>query len=187
MGTRINVIFDHDLADWQDRSLVVQRLNLAISEVCQVEKYWSRVDPHHIPGEPQWLIDSPISPHHLDYTGPGAIFVSINPTSVRIHTGARWRGFLSIEPLHRVHLAAFRRIVRALGGTEMIVFSDDEDVNNEFWEGRSYSTCLEQLNRTEGPPQPTIETIDPKIVRDCEHGVPAVWYRERVTFVGREP
>lgn len=180
MGTRINVIFDHDLADWLDRPLVVQRLNRALPEACMVDDYWHQVDPHYIRDERQWLIDPVDQTHCQDYTGPGAIFVSINPTSVHIHTGGRWRGFLSIGPLRHVHLAAFRSIVRGLGGTEMIVFSDNDDVISEFCEGRDYSACLEQLARMEGSPQPTIELIDRKFIHDCEFGIPAVWYRDKV-------
>jgi hypothetical protein len=182
MGTRINVIFDHDLTDWSDRPEVVRRLNLALAVACRVDAYWNRVDSVYRTETPAWSIEP--QPSRCDlfqmYDGPGALFVSVNPKAVRIHTGGRWRGFLTIEPLREVHLVAFHAIARALGGREMILFSDSESVDEVFWDGQNYAASLQRLTETEGQPQPMIETIDPQIVRDCEHGVPAVWYRERV-------
>ncbi len=183
MGIRTNVIFDHDLPQWDDRLFVVKPLNGALAAACRVDAYWNRDNLDYRFESPEWSIEPqlPRCPLYQRYEGPGGLCVSINPKSARINAGGRWRGFLTIEPLRQVHLAAFHKIARALGGREMIIYSDNDFVDGAFWDGRHYAVCLQQLTESEGQPQQTIEVIDPKIVRDCDFGVPAVWYREMVS------
>lgn len=45
MGTRINVLFDHDLPDYRDGEAVVARLTTALPAVLAVREYWRAVDP----------------------------------------------------------------------------------------------------------------------------------------------
>jgi hypothetical protein len=77
-----------------------------------------------------------------------------------------------------VHLAAFRCVVKALGGNEMILFPDNCWLDDLLYAGRSLWDCIEFMEGTWGPPQPSVEEIDPKVGAGAEHTVPQVWYLE---------
>jgi hypothetical protein len=106
--------------------------------------------------------------------------LSITPAAARIYTGARWRGFLSIEPLRRVHLAAFRAIAGALGSETSAICADStEDVAEVFLEGGTQGDCVAKLRETLGRPQGSVEVIAPAVVAEAERRVPRVWYWDR--------
>ncbi len=118
MGTRINVVMDHDVTDWRDQSAVLARLGAALPAALAVQDYWNAVSASSQPrSEDQWTADTimPYEEHHRSYTGPGSLFLKVGPHAAKIRTGGRWRGFLSIPPLHDVHLRAFRAIAGAEG------------------------------------------------------------------------
>ncbi len=113
------------------------------------------------------------------YEAPGRIILRIGEKAAKISTGGRWRGFLSIEPLRQVHLRAFRDIARLLGGTRLTYFPDDDFVDDALYrENASQGECVELLLKRYGPPQPSVESIAPKIAAAVEKGVPQVWYVE---------
>jgi hypothetical protein len=123
----------------------------------------------------------PASPHRPElhyYTGPGRLFLTVASTTAHIRTGGRWRGFLTIEPVRRVHLGAFRQIARAFGTASMALYGDSCEVDDLFWSGRKQWECIELMERLWGPPQRTAEEIDAKITAAAEQTVPLVWFLE---------
>jgi hypothetical protein len=179
MGTRINALFDHDLTEPGDRGSVLARLAAALPAALTVREYWRAADPESTHDDPPaWRAD-PVSPREsglLHYTGPGSLFLSVTAQAAWVRTGGRWRGFLTIEPLRRAHLAAFRRIAAALGAKRLAVYADSCEVDDLFWDGRPPGECVELMGRLWGPPQPTAEEIDPRVSAAAERTVPEVWF-----------
>jgi hypothetical protein len=180
MGTRINVLFDHDLSALLDQAATLARLLPTTLAALTVRDYWLAADPHSPHDDStMWRADD-VSPLEKDqrrrYTGPGSLFLALAPRTARLHTGGRWRGFLTIEPLRRVHLAAFRCIARAFGAVEMLLYPDTCEVDDLFYAGRTMWDCVEFLERTWGPPQRGVEKLDPRVIAEAE--VFRVWYLE---------
>ena len=120
---------------------------------------------------------SPRMPNERRYIGPGVLHLTVTPAAARISTGGRWRGFLSIEPLRRVHLPAFRAIAEAMGSAKMALCADSwDDVTDVFLGNGSQDDCIAAMRLAMGPPQPSIDSIAPDIVAQTEHGVPSVWF-----------
>jgi hypothetical protein len=181
MGTRINVLFDHDLGDPLNQAAALARLVPTTSAALAVRNYWITADPHFPPdATSEWKVSAVgrMDKDQRRYTGPGSLFLTIAPRTVRLHTGGRWRGFLTIESLRRVHLAAFRCIAGAFGAVEMLLFPDAGEVDDLFHAGRTMWDCAEFLERTWGPPQRGVEKIDPRVMETAERTVPTIWYLE---------
>jgi hypothetical protein len=106
------------------------------------------------------------------------MFLQFSQVAAIIRTGGRWCGFLVIEPLRRVHMEAFKSIARALGATKLALFADNDEVYEGFSAGRTHDECVEIMRKIWGPPQPSLEEIDRKIMAEAEHAVPQVWFSE---------
>jgi hypothetical protein len=181
MGTRINVLLDHDLVDFHDQDSVLERLAIAHPAALDVRDYWHKADPNYLPDNLVAWRANPVSPRESKlyrYTGPGSLFLTVTPQAARIRTGGRWRGFLTIEPLRRIHLAAFRQIAGAFCSGCMALYGDSCEIDDLFWGGQSQWECIEFMERIWGPPQPSVEEIDPRIAEAAERTVPEVWFLE---------
>ena len=154
MGVRIHVYLSHDLARWEDSAEALARLAGCLDSAKKVGDYWRAQGDHE--GLDRWVAEPiiPRLPHQRDYSGPGSLYVAITPRCMRISTGGRWRGLLSIEPLRRVYVAAFRSIADGFG---------------------SQPDCIAELRKTLGPPRRLLELenaeFDPLVGRvwflDC--------------------
>lgn len=183
MGTRINVYLSHDLPRYDDAAATIARLNSALPAALAVRDYWRSVDPDAHEDDERWAAEpvTPRMPAVRRYGGPGSLFLTVTPAAARIGTGGRWRGFLSIEPLRRVHLAAFRAIARAVGSSRLALCADSrDDVADVFWEDGSQEDCIAAMRSAMGAPQPSVESVAPEIVTRTEHGVPSVWFLDAV-------
>lgn len=182
MGTRLNALFDHDLADWRHREAVLARLERTRSEANTVRDYWLAADPNLTHGFlTEWTAD-PISSIDIvqhRYSGPGSLFVTVTPAVVMIRGGARWRGFLSIGALRIVHLAAIRSIAVAFGASRIAVYSDSCEVNDLVWSGQTFAECVDKLEQIRGLPRTDLDRMDRRIAAEAEDGIPEVWYLER--------
>ncbi|HET6426314.1 MAG TPA: hypothetical protein VFG20_21660 [Planctomycetaceae bacterium] len=167
----------HTLSDFRDRSELLRRLHLVDTEAIAVAEYWKstgqggeldswRFHPH----SPGW------DEHLVDYDGPGSLFITASRHAIKIRTGGRWRGFLSMPELRAVHLAAFRAIGRAFDAAAMVLYPDCDDVDGVFWENGTLQECICKLRQVYGDPQPSIDCIPHAIVLETEHTVPQVWY-----------
>ena len=175
------MLLDHNLPDFRDRAALVDRLAPTIPVALAVRDYWISADPDSPHSKLAAWRAEPESPRDKDlyrYTGPGSLFLTVRPQATCIHTGGRWRGFLSIEPLRRVHLAAFRGIAEAFGASSMALYGDSWEVDDLFCGGQSQGTCIELLERMWGPPQRTIEEVDSKVAAAAERSAPRVWFWE---------
>lgn len=183
MGTRIHVYLTHDLEDFEDAAEILSRLELALPAALAVREYWRTVDPDNADADIDGWTAGPKFPRLFDkriYYGPGSLELWLTSRAARIGTGGRWRGFLSIEPLRRVHLTGFRAIAIALHSPSLAICHDScDEVDDVFLENRPQQDCIDQLHAVLGPPQPSIEVIAPGIIAKTEHGVPAVWYLDR--------
>jgi hypothetical protein len=178
MGTRIDVYLSHDLPRFNDAAETISRLDSVLPAAFAVRDYWRSVDPggHEVE---QWEAE-PVTPRLPDlrrYSGPGFLYLTVTPAAAQISAGGRWRGFLSIEPLRSVHLAAFRAIARVMGSATMALCADSrDDVSAVFLANGSQERCIAQMRSAMGPPQPSLETIEPKVVAESEKWVPSVWF-----------
>jgi hypothetical protein len=179
MGTYVSVFLTHDLLSFQDTAEALTRLRQTEASCNEVREYWRNAQQYDRDAT-EWSVSEALD-GDVTYGGPGSLWLDITPRAARIHTGGRWRGFLSIPPLHRVHLAAFRSIAAALGSESMAISHDSNDnVQEIFWAGGTQSDCIAALQAEFGPPQPSIDAIDPRVVEMADHGVPEVWYLERI-------
>jgi hypothetical protein len=179
MGTRIDVYLSHDLPCFDDAAGTIARLNSALPAAFAVRDYWRSVDPDTRQTIERWEAEpvTPRMPKVPRYSGPGALYLTVTPAAARISTGGRWRGFLSIEPLRQVHLAAFRAIARAMGSARLALCADSrDDVTDVFLADGSQDDCIAAMRSAMGPPQPSVESIAPDVVAQTEHGVPSVWF-----------
>ena len=179
MGTRINALFDHNLSDFNDRKECLNRLKPSVLAATEVYEYWLAADPDNPHVETAAWQAEPVSPHGHDlrhYTGPGSLFLTVTEVAARVRTGGRWRGFVSIEPLRRVHLAAFHVIARALGALRMAVYLDSDAVDEIFWDGRPLRDCVDWMQVRWGPRQESVERIDPEIVAAADRCPPPIWF-----------
>jgi hypothetical protein len=203
MGTRIHVFLSHDLRPFDDASAMLTRLQVALPAALAVRDHWHLVDPplprrikrqtlmkrggHDLrsdneivawEAEPMPRVAAPGSTALLArrYRGPGSLFLIVMPAGALIFTGARWRGFLSIEPLRCVHLAAFRAIAKALHSRDLLICHDRDDLAEDFLTNGNQQAAFERLWSALGPPQPTVDDIAPAVGAKAAHTVPDVWY-----------
>jgi hypothetical protein len=181
-GIRIDVFLSHDLPRFYDAEETLSRLNSVLPAAFAVRDYWRSIAPSRYELE-RWEAE-PVEPRLPDvrrYSGPGSLYLTVTPAAARISTGGRWRGFLSIDPLRRVHLAAFRSIARVMGSPTMALCSDARgDVTEVFIPNGSQEQCIAQMRSAMGLPQPSVDVIGPEIVAQAGHDIPAVWFLERV-------
>jgi hypothetical protein len=188
MGTRINVLLDHNLIEFRDRHSVLERLAPCLPAALALRGYWHSNDPHSRLDSLEVWRANPVSSRDSNlhrYYGPGSLFLTVTPKAAHVRTGGRWRGFLSIEPLRRVHLAAFRRIADAFGASCMALYADSCEVDDLFWSGRTQEQCIELMERMWGPPQRSVEEVDAWIAAAAERTVPLVWFLESNSRNGR--
>jgi hypothetical protein len=123
------------LADFRDRIATLSRLAFSASAALAVRDYWLSVDPNSSTDEVLAWCANPEFNRDRNFrrdTAPGSLFPAVSVQAARVHTGARWRSFLSIEPLRRVHLLTFRAIGAALSSDWMALFSDRYEVDDAF-------------------------------------------------------
>jgi hypothetical protein len=179
MGTRIDVYLSHDLPQFDDAAATIARLNSALPAAFAVRDYWRAVDPDTRQANERWEAQpmTPRMPSVRRYSGPGSLYLTVTPAAARIGTGGRWRGFLSIEPLRRVHLAAFRAIAQAMGSASLALCADScDDVADVFHADGSQDDCIAMMRSAMGAPQPSVKSIAPDVVAQTEHGVPSVCF-----------
>jgi hypothetical protein len=184
MGTRTNILADHTVPDPLDRAAVLDTLAPALPEAMAVRDLWNTYNPGEAKvADDRWSASPPAPPPHewyVSYGAPGGLFVSFGSRVVNVRASLRWRGFLSIEPLRRVHLAAFRKIAGLVGARRIVYLPDDDLIilDAARLEGASLDDCISESRWRWGPSQASVEDIDPEVVRATEHGVPTAWYLE---------
>jgi len=189
MGTRINVLVDHRVPDYKDRAAVIARLEPTLPAAIAVRDYWIANDPESSRNDCcVWSTSTVpgIQPkqEYLFYEGPGSLWLRFGVRVAYIFTGGRWRGFLSTNMLHKTHLAAFRSIARALGGTRMVLYGEYDPIDQAaVLDGKTLDECVGMLNELWGSPQPTVDVIDPKVVAATDHCSPPVWYYQMLDDV----
>jgi len=187
MGTRIHVYVSHDLPRFDDAAVTLARLASALPAALAVRDYWRSIDPETHQTDEHWEAWPVMAmmPAVRRYRGPGSLDLTVTSAAARISTGGRWRGFLSIEPLRRVHVAAFRLIAHALGSRNLALCADSrDDVTDVFLAEGSLGDCIAAMRSAMGPPQSSVEWITQEVVAQTEHGVPSVWFLEGPLVAG---
>jgi hypothetical protein len=155
MGVRIHVYLHHNFERMGESEEILARLEKCTGPALAVQAYWRTQG--NVNGADQWVAE-PLNqrlPQLRRYEGPGALYLLVAPRAALLYTGARWRGLLSIEPLRRVHVAAFRAIAQALGSDQLAICSDtgDDDVYNIFLnEEATQADCVAKLRKIYGSP-----------------------------------
>jgi hypothetical protein len=177
MGTRIHVLLTHDL-QCEDTAAVAARLAPVVPALIAVRDYWRSVGSG-ADNRNCWELQPANSrePHMRSYEGPGSIWLRLTSRAACIYTGGRWRGFLSIEPLRRVHLAAFRAIATALHSPTLAISHDScGSVEDTFLANGTQQECIAMLLAAFGEPSSSVDAIGPEVAQQAEHGVPNLWY-----------
>ena len=189
MGTRTNILVDHNVPNHLDRAAVIFRLAPTLAAAIAVRDYWVSTDPEN-PGDLSdgWTGSPQAPPPHekfVLYSGPGGFSITFGPLIANVRASARWRGCLSIEPARRVHVPAFRSIAFALGASRIAYLHDHDPLTlDALYDGASLDDCVAEMGRRWGPPQASVESIAPEIAEATEHGVPSVWFLEEVRRTG---
>jgi hypothetical protein len=183
MGTRTNILADHTVSDPLDRAAVLDRLAPALPEAIAVRDFWNAYNPDEARDEDdRWEASPPHPPPHdwcVHYSAPGGLFVYFGRRVANVRASLRWRGFLTIEPLRRVHLPAFRKIAGLLGASRIVYLPDDDPIIDAARsDGSPLDDCVAELERRWGPPLASIEVIDEEVARATDFGVPTVWHVE---------
>lgn len=182
MGTRIHVAVEHQIAKYRDRIGTPQLLAASIPAALAVADYWRSVDPDFTDEVLSEWVPFPTNESFglLYYRGPGGLHIQFGPRVALIMASGRWRGFLTIEPLRRVHLTAFREIARVFGARRMALFPSEgvaDDLDPALTEeGITFDDGIAILERYYGPAQPSVHVIASQIVADAEHCAPDVWF-----------
>ena len=182
MGTRINVLMNHDITDYKNQAAVLARLTLTLPAALAVRDYWDANDPDPRRAvQTEWTADplTPYEPTSRSFTAPGSLFLDIGPSVAKLRTGGRWRGFVTIAPLYQVHLQAFRAVADALGASYFACFPDCEDAWEAFVEGGTDREVFPILEHYFGPPLPFPNVRLPE-TDETERDVPYVWYYEKL-------
>jgi hypothetical protein len=187
VGANTNLLADHTVPDPHDRAAVLARLEPAPLETLAVRDFWNACSPRQSRME-ESLWEAPPSPvpedELISYEAPGglSVYFGLRSPVIQVRALLRWRSFLSLEPLRRVHLCAFRRIAALLGATRILYMPDDESITGDArWEGATFDDCAAELRRRWGPPQAGLDEIEPLVVQAADHGVPRVWFAESVS------
>lgn len=187
MGTRIHVFLKHDLRRFDDPAATVARLEGSLPAALAIRDYWRSIERKSHQTDERWEAEpaTPGMPNIRDYTGPGSLFLTVTPEAALVSTGGRWRGFLSIEPLRRVHLEGFRAIARALGSPRIAICADSrDDVTDVFLANGSQDACIAAMRSAMGTPQSSVELVAPELITQAEHRVPDVWFVEDQPVAG---
>ncbi len=190
MGTRINVLMAHSLADWSNRETSLEVLSTTLPKARSLARYWMEDKSQPIP-EDRWIahpaFPTPETRDYNRYSGPGSLFVEINPHCIHICTGARWRGFLSIQPLRAIHIDAFNAIATAFNVHTFRCFPDDDFVIGGFWDGANFNTCCRMLDDRYGDALQLTEHVDPVIATQTDAGCPMLQYVRALPIAANNP
>jgi hypothetical protein len=147
-----------------------------------VEQYWRAHDPWHKPDPTDsWRVFEAGGDDldHWWFSGPGCMSIRFGRQVAEIDAGARWRGFLTIPALRQVHRAAFAAVARAVGATGILFVPDyAEELSEAVIDGNSFDECLLLVEQTWGPVQGDLDEISQRVIAECDHCPPKVWYLE---------
>ena len=179
MGTRINVLMPHYLTDWADRDAAMRVLATTLPVANALTIYWLEAtsEPDSVK---DWIALPPFpAPETRDYhryTGPGPLYVDINPHCVHVRAGGRWRGFLSIQPLRSIHILAFKSIANAFDAKTFRCFPDNDFASDAFCDGANFDSCCAILDERFGEAVLLSDAVDSDLVEKTETGCPAMQY-----------
>ena len=180
MSTRTHVIVGHGLKDYRDMDAAIALLAQTSPATAAIDSYWDSVDPLESKRESEpWRPAPHHKPDDLVLSGPGGLLVSFSRHVICIYASARWSGFLTIQPLRNVHVAAFHSLGRAVRGTRMLLMPDAMDEGYDaINEALSQEECAARLQKKYGPPQPSATAIPPNAFTAPIPGSHLVWFSE---------
>jgi hypothetical protein len=186
MGTRTRGFVDLHLSNEirSESGRVVSLLARATSACLEVEQYWRSADALREPNaRDSWSVYKGAADdlNKRWFSGPGSMNVHFGLRVAMILCGARWRGFLTIPALRKVHRKAFLSIARELGATAIMFVPDyAEELAGAMDDGKSFDECLRLMESTWGPLQGDLDEISPRVIAECENCPPKVWYLEHL-------
>jgi hypothetical protein len=113
-------------------------------------------------------------------SGPG-LSIHIAPEVVVVRSLARWGGFLADADLRGRVRTTTAKVVRALGGTD-VIWLPDWFLNGSVPEGEALTIdrIRHYLVTSWGAAQPSLERIDDAVLLQAQHSSPKVWFEEKI-------
>jgi len=147
-----------------------------------IDSYWDSVNPLESKSESEpWRAAPHHKPEEPVLLGPGGLYVGFGLHVVLIEACARWSGFLTIEPLRNVHLAAFRSLGRVFRSTRLLLLPDAMDEGYDaITEALSQEECAARLQKKYGPPQASVTAIPSNAFTAPIPGSHLVWFIEQL-------
>ena len=148
MGTRTRGFVDYHVADVarRDSLQMLQLLSVTIPACLAVEQYWQANDPFHEPdATDSWGVYQRGGDDVRGwwFVGPGGMGIRFGLRVAEIYAQARWRGFLTIPALRKVHRSAFAAIAQSADATGILYVPDYAwELSEAMVSEASFDQCL---------------------------------------------
>ena len=154
-----------------------ERLRPALPAALEVHEFWCRRDPRkhrNPPGAWRWEVE-PASPEE-PIRGPGGLWVHHDTPVPVLALSARWRGFLSLPRLRRVHMEAVTAVAAALGRTRTLLLPESHPGSDAVFTGAGFEEVRSLLLGAWGPPLRSVSPVPPLFSRGTPPRRPACWF-----------
>ena len=120
--TYIEGLTDHRVPNISDPEDVIVRLSPTVLTLMRVGDYLRAENPARTETHPIWRLDEYDKDHFI---GPGGFIVRFGSRVAQITALTRYSTFVLTPSLQAVYLPAIRSIARALGGTRLVLKSNE--------------------------------------------------------------
>jgi hypothetical protein len=151
-----------------------------LNERCLGDAVWIWDEDDDPRRNERWEFDiSPSRMHEGECSlhGPGLI-LDLYPQVMSLWSLARWRGFLFYPELRSEVRKAAKRIAGVLGGPDIIWLPDWAMEEFDPAEA-SLESIRGHLEEKWGTSQPSLDSMDPEVLKAAEHSSPRVWFEAR--------
>jgi hypothetical protein len=155
-------LIDHRVPNFRDQADVVVRLSPTVPTLLRVSDYWRSDNRVWNEINPEWTLVEDYT--YFAYSGPGGFSVMFGARVAVITVSSRYSAFVLTPSLQAVCLPAIRSIVRALGGTRLVLKADDDSALGDsaiYLNGgnASLDECVSLIQKAWGDHHPRTEVI----------------------------
>jgi hypothetical protein len=163
MGNSTEGITDHRVPNFRDQTDVLARLSPTVPVLMRVSDYYRSKNSVWNEIYPVWTLVEDYT--YFAYCGPGGFSVMFGAHVAAITASSRYCAFALMPSLQAVELPAVRSIAQALGGTRLVLKSDDQSAlqDSPIYLNDGNATldeCVGLIQKAWGNPRPNTEAIN---------------------------